>query len=298
MPIAKVISMIGTVISGESVVVSGHEDGSIVSWHGGTGRHRDLLERRAEKVISDLDLGVHGGRFTALLGYKEGRAYWWDLQTGSIRGEIECNCNELLCVRFQQVGYRPKAAIADREGTIYIRDLAGSFIEDKKLVHHGGIHAIDFKVIDDIPMLASCGADSTVVLWNLKNGTSRTLPLSTSPVRAVKLESIAGRLVVVVGHIDGTVAIWHAESKSIRTLSTSSSPVRAVSAYEHGGRIIIVSSSDDSSLRIWHHESNKPYSTLPLPKPANSFLLDTRGHLFIGAENEVLALSPPSEFGD
>jgi WD40 repeat protein len=295
LPIAKVISMIGTVIAGESVVVTGHEDGSILSWHGRTGRHRDLLERE-DRVISDLDLGVHSGRFTALIGYTEGRAYWWDLQTGYIRQVVECNCDELLHVRFQQVGYRPKAVIADRGGTIFLRDLSGSFIEDRKIVHHGGLLAIDFKVIDGIPMLASCGADSTVILWNLKSGTSRVLPLNAAPARAVRLKSVTGRPIVVVGHLDGTVAVWNAASDSVRTLHTAGSPVRAVSAYEHNGSSVIVSSSDDSSVRIWQSGSDKPAFTLPLPKPANSFFLDAGGRLFIGAENEVLALAPPRTF--
>ena len=115
-------------------------------------------------------------------------------------------------------------------------------------------------VIPNSQQAVSAGADSTLRVWNLKNGKSiRTWKAHTASINAVAVTSDAEQ--VVSAGADGTLGVWYLKNgESLATLEGHTAPVNAVAVTPDGQQAI--SASLDGILKVWDLKSGKSLRTL------------------------------------
>ena len=86
-----------------------------------------------------------------------------------------------------------------------------SFAQEPKLLDHGGgVRTLAFSPVNN-QLVASAGEDNTIKLWNLKNGTVRTLKGHTDVINSIAF-SPNGRLLASVSH-DRTIKLWNVHNQ-------------------------------------------------------------------------------------
>jgi transcription initiation factor TFIID subunit 5 len=123
-----------------------------------------------------------------------------------------------------------------------------------------------------LTMIASGSDDRSVILWDIRSGSSiRSLIGSTSPISCISISNDGQAL--IAGCDDGNVILWDLNiSKQIAILNAHTNPVNSVSFSSNDSTI--VSGSSDCTVRTWntqdiyHTENNelplliKPHCTL------------------------------------
>ena len=90
--------------------------------------------------------------------------------------------------------------------TFLLNLLLASFAQEPTLLEHGGgVRTVAFSPVNS-QLLASAGENNTIKLWNLRNGTARTLKGHTDVVNSIAF-SPNGRLLASVSH-DRTIKLW------------------------------------------------------------------------------------------
>nr|WP_272918606.1 caspase family protein [Streptomyces sp. HUCO-GS316] len=118
--------------------------------------------------------------------------------------------------------------------------------------HAGPITAVASTTIDDRSHAVTTGADDTVRVWDLTDGTTRTtLAGHTDSVNAVACTTIDGRPHAVTGSADHTVRVWDLTNGTPRTLTGHTNSVNAVACTTIDGRPHAVTGSADHTVRVW-----------------------------------------------
>lgn len=197
------------------------------------------------------------GQSIATVG-NDGRILWWDITSRTAR-EIEAFGAEVLAVAFSHDGTRLAWAI---ESEIWVWDLRADALLYRLTGHTNNVSAIAFEEADRF--LVSGGADRTVRIWNMFNGTAFGQPLEqTGQVQAIKL--LYGGRLIVSGDSAGEVAIWPIDGgPRLTTLQgIENRPVWSIASDDAYQRLIIGGESDRAM--IW--DLSNPYQladTLPL----------------------------------
>ena len=124
--------------------------------------------------------------------------------------------------------------------------------------HTGPVNAVTSSTLPDgTPVLISAGADGTMRIWRLTDGTSLGPPLTghTDGVLALTASTLPdGSSVIVSGGADGTVRVWRlADGIPIgQPMVGHDGEVHAVAALAlPDGNSVIVSGGADGTVRVW-----------------------------------------------
>jgi WD40 repeat protein len=124
--------------------------------------------------------------------------------------------------------------------------------------HEGPVTTLAYSPNSDY--LVSGGADKTVRLWNLTDGSvARTYPGHTDIVTNVTITP-DGKLVLAAGQ-DKTVRIWRASDAMPLATLNHTTPVRSLSISPDG--LQLVTGSDEPIARVWDLASGKELQAFP-----------------------------------
>jgi dipeptidyl aminopeptidase/acylaminoacyl peptidase len=123
--------------------------------------------------------------------------------------------------------------------------------------HAGPVTAVAFS--PDGTTLASASTDSTIKIWNKKNG--ELVTTLTGHVRGVACLAYSPRGgLLASGGDDGYVRLWDASTNTLRVrLSESASKVRCLAFSPNGERL--AAGRDDSTIEIWNVKTGKLTAT-------------------------------------
>jgi WD40 repeat protein len=109
----------------------------------------------------------------------------------------------------------------------------------------------------DGQLIATCGGDQTVKLWQPDGTLLHTLQHKVSSVFALSFSPDSQRL--VTSSVDGSIYLWSRSGKLLKTFEGHSAAVWAIAVSPDGQRI--ASASEDSTIRLWSADG-KPIETL------------------------------------
>ncbi|MEV0411494.1 trypsin-like peptidase domain-containing protein [Streptomyces sp. NPDC050448] len=137
--------------------------------------------------------------------------------------------------------------------------------------------------------LATAGDDKIVRLWNVDDGSFRTLTGHTGPVRSVAF-SPDGKILATGGD-DRTVRLWNVDDGSFRTLPDHTDAVKSV-AFSPDRHTLAVGSVD-GTVRLWDVDTgtNRRLSSGSHNEPVNAVAFSRDGKILAtGSEDKTVRL--------
>ena len=126
--------------------------------------------------------------------------------------------------------------------TFLFNILLTGFAQEPTLLEHGGaVRTVAFSPVDS-QLVASAGENNTIKLWNLRNGTARTLKGHTDVINSIAF-SPNGRLLASVSH-DRTIKLWTVHNQN------------NIATLRQGTQFVTVAFSPDGKLLAtggWRH---------------------------------------------
>ena len=141
-------------------------------------------------------------------------------------------------------------------GRIAVFDLTDPTAPPRMLDGNGEL-ATDAELAPDGTTLATTGADRSVRLWNLTDGSSRTIAQGVTPTRAVAF-SPDGTLVATASQ-DHLLRVWRTDGQQVAVLDRHSDSLNDV-AFDDTGRLY--SAAADGSVNIWDLDPDRAAATL------------------------------------
>jgi len=119
--------------------------------------------------------------------------------------------------------------------------------------HQGWVRAASAVTVNGQDMLASCGDDGTVRIWESRTGEQRAILRGHhGRVKAVCAVTVNGQDMLASGGEDGTVRIWDpAMGAQHAVLEATPGLVMAVCAVSVNGRQLLASAGNDATVRLW-----------------------------------------------
>jgi len=130
--------------------------------------------------------------------------------------------------------------------------------------HQAPVNSVKFWELDGRTVLASASSDSTVRLWDVRDGQLiRVFEGHQGPVNAVVFGKGYGRTFVVSASSDSTVRLWDVrDGQLLRVFEGHQGPVRDVVLGELDGRTFLASAGDDGTVRLWNPEDGQQIGVL------------------------------------
>lgn len=119
--------------------------------------------------------------------------------------------------------------------------------------HEGAVNALCFT--PDARHLISAGADGTVKIWNVDDGSQeQSLEGHTGPVLSLAVKEDGS--VLASGGADGRIRLWNPRSgKLLRTIQAHTRGVRAL-AWSHDGKML-ASGGEDRVIAVWREDGSQ-----------------------------------------
>jgi serine/threonine protein kinase len=189
-------------------------------------------------------LALNGTR--AVTGHSNGRVVLWDLESATKIASVQRNEANIWAVVF--TGDPNKFAAASHDWKVTLWD-AGQPSAPLHVFdgHQNAVQALAYAPGE--ALLASGGADETVLLWNLKTlSLKRKYRGHRDFVTSIAF-SHSGKL-LASGALDGRIRIWSAlSSRRLRSLNGHKGRVTDLAFSPRGN--LLASSSEDGTVRLW-----------------------------------------------
>jgi WD40 repeat protein len=151
-------------------------------------------------------------------------------------------------------------AVANADSCVYLYD-ASTYEFELVYIYRGHTNWVQgIAISPDSQVIASCGADLTIRLWDTLTGQGlRVLQGHNNWVRDVKFNP-AG-LTLASCSEDRAIKIWNANNgECLRTLQGHSSPVWSISFSPNGE--LLASASSDETIKLWNTQTGECLRTL------------------------------------
>jgi WD40 repeat protein len=172
----------------------------------------------------------------------------WNIATSEMKPFIPTR-DEIFAVKYSPDG--AYIAIGDREGTLALTDRASQRVLFRSnYVHQPGLYGLDFS--PDGRLLATCGSDSTIRLWQVKSGKlqlTRTLRGHRGYVSTLEFSPDGTRL--ATPSADETVKIWDPHSGAELATLHGHRGLVAATRFSRDGRTMY-SAGLDGEIHVWH----------------------------------------------
>ena len=192
------------------------------------------------------------GKFLASGSYQE--VIIWDAQTGTIRHRLTGFADRVVALAFSAKGnlLATGGGAPTEDGELKVFDAAaGKLIVDVKNAHSDTVFGVCFN--PDDKMLASCGADKFVKVFEVPSGKFvKSFEGHTHHVLDVGWKN-DGKLLASAG-ADNSIKVWNFETgEQVRTMMGHGKQVTRLVFVGASSRI--VTCSGDASVRMWNVDS-------------------------------------------
>ncbi|MER5224562.1 WD40 repeat domain-containing protein [Streptomyces flaveus] len=296
-----------------TIIASASDDGTIRLWDPATATPIGSPLTGHTNTVEDVAVFRHpNGRVMLGSAGGEGAVRLWDVYTGQQVGEpLTGHVGRIfgICTLPGDRPDRPvRLATAGTDGTVRIWDpIAGKQLGQPLVGHHGwvwavcGLPATPDGTISEGTLLASCGDDRTVRIWDLRTGEQVGEPLTghTSTVFCVCVlpdPQDEGRSLLASAGSDGAVRIWDPATgeevgEPITGYPGSLLTVCAVPGQGDDGRTLLATTGYDGTIVVWDPATREPVGyplasdagpawgicVLPSQEPHGPALLATTG---------------------
>jgi len=251
-------------LSGESVIVSGGEDGTLRLWRLADGAPIGEPMRGHDRGATYVATGIRDGEPVAVSGGNDGTVRLWRLTDGKqIGGQLRGHRGWVRSVAIGDYHRQPIAASGGFDGTVRIWRLAdGTQLGPPIQSHNGWVEAVALGVHNGEPVVVSGGDDGTLRVWHATEGKSIGKPMHGHDgwVTAVAIGEHDGLSVVASGGDDGTVQVWRlADGTPLgKPLRGHYGAVGSVLLFNRSGVSVVVSGGHDGTVRVWHLADGTP----------------------------------------
>ncbi len=236
-------------------VFLGATDGRSVVWHNDQFELllRDAASRQSPpKVLQGHKGTLRCSTFSAdgnllLTADDQGICKLWNTTTGQEIGPLEeGHVPSPSAPALSPDGLR--AVVADENGRVWVWDVATGKLQTTSNRHVGEISDLVF--LPDSTLLASCGADQTVRLWQLDSEQAEDVVLTGHTARINRLAFSPDGLWLVSASRDSTIRIWDVRRAQEQTvLRGHTAAVNDVAFSPDGTRL--ASAGDDGTIKLW-----------------------------------------------
>jgi WD40 repeat protein len=178
----------------------------------------------------------------------------WDVQTGAVKTKITGLADRVVTLAFSSDGKILAAGggAATEDGELKLYEVpAGKLIIDIKSAHSDIVYGVSFS--PDDKMLATCGADKFVKVWEVPGGKLvKSFEGHTHHVLDVGWKS-DGKLLASAGG-DNVVKVWNFETgEQVRTIQAHGKQITRLVFV--GKTPNFITSSGDQSVKMWNVDS-------------------------------------------
>ncbi len=189
------------------------------------------------------------GKYVASGSFQE--IILWDVQTGELKAKITGLVDRVVTIAFSNDGKLLAAGggAPTEDGELKLFEIpSGKIVADIKSAHSDTVFGVSFS--PDDKMLASCGADKFVKVWEVPSGKPvKSFEGHTHHVLDVGWKS-DGKLLASAG-ADNVVKIWNFESgEQVRTIQAHTKQITRLAFV--GKSPNFVTSSGDQSVKMWN----------------------------------------------
>ncbi|MFF4629679.1 NACHT and WD repeat domain-containing protein [Streptomyces griseorubiginosus] len=158
-----------------------------------------------------------------------------------------------------EIRHWDRLLLASHEDSEHIEERAGS---RRVGWHHDTVLSLATAETHNGGILLSGSADHSARLWDLRDGTLRSVLGHTAPVRAVALCRTGRQLLAATATADRVVELWDAKTGERLRRLTLPAAARCVAFGQLSGRPVLAAGCDDGFLRLWDAQTGAPQRTI------------------------------------
>jgi WD40 repeat protein len=263
-PSAVVVPVFGVAVSPDKSAVAASRGNQIHVYDAGSGTYvRSLIDPNLTSAGKKAVKGAHlslveslayspDGKYLASGSYQE--VVLWDARTGMLRKRLTGFAERVVTLAFSNDGklLATGGGAPSLEGELKIFDVAsGKMLQNVQNSHSDTVLGVTFS--PDDKMIASCGADKFVKVFNVADGKFlKSFEGHTHHVMAVGWSG-DGKL-LASGGADNVVKVWeYAKGEQIRTINAHTKQVTGLRFIAKTTNFVTV--SGDGGVRFWNVNS-------------------------------------------
>ncbi|KAB2352596.1 WD40 repeat domain-containing protein [Actinomadura rudentiformis] len=273
----------------ESLLVTGHVDGSLTAWSGNTHEGRYRIPG-ATGAITHLAATMAQQGSVILGGSADGSGWLWCDDLTAEPRRLGPVAKPVTAVTVADTSAGLLAFVADGQGTVRSWDVASGAEGVPMGPHDNGVQALTLLDVDRGPRLATADGNAGMRVWDL-SGEVVAMP-GSEWVNVIAGGSIDGQRWLVSGDADGVVRLWDPDHYiCIAELpDPHDSPITHLSFAGLPGGPVAVTGDRLGRVQFWDLARRQPVVTIWLPADCSGLALSAAGALAIVCEGEVFVL--------